>query len=223
MFCVSREFAREERADQCRGIRRRQVESLVGHCCAAARAPTVGPPLAELQLVAINEPVDESKFVVAKSLTEDGRIGKIVDAQGLVVLRPMLAERWTPISREMRLKTGDWLRTDLRGANAAKIRLSSDVELTAGPGTLIEIDFTHASATAHGRGAGGSCRSAKRRSRTRRPLLSYWARRRKLASLFRRANRSVRIDRDEKIVEVKRRRFGWRVSKARRTTNRSAR
>ena len=97
-----------------------------------------GPPLAELQLVAMNAPIDETKFVVAKSLTEDGRIGKISDAQGVVVLRPMLSQRWTPICRETLLKPGDWLRTDIRGANAAQIRFSSGVELTLGPGTLVE-------------------------------------------------------------------------------------
>ena len=42
----------------------------------------------------------------------------VVDAQGVVVLRPMLAQRWTPICREAVLKTGDWLRTDIRGAKA---------------------------------------------------------------------------------------------------------
>jgi hypothetical protein len=102
------------------------------------RARGTGPPLAELQLVARNTPVDESKFVIAKSLTDDGRIGKIVDAQGLVVLRPALAQRWTPVGAAMPLKPGDWLRTDLRGANAARARLSSDVELTLGPGSLLE-------------------------------------------------------------------------------------
>ncbi|HKD38078.1 MAG TPA: hypothetical protein VKB78_14795, partial [Pirellulales bacterium] len=58
-----------------------------------------GPPLAELHLVAVNGPVDESKFVVAKSLTDDGRIGKIDDAQGVVIVRPALAQRWTPVAR----------------------------------------------------------------------------------------------------------------------------
>ncbi|HKD37145.1 MAG TPA: VIT and VWA domain-containing protein, partial [Pirellulales bacterium] len=32
----------------------------------------------------------------------------------------------------------DWLRTDIRGANAVRLRLSSEVELTLGPGALIE-------------------------------------------------------------------------------------
>ena len=97
-----------------------------------------GPPLAEMQLVAMNLPVADEKFAVSKSLTEDGRIGKISDAQGIVVLRPMLAKRWTPICRETLLRPGDWIRTELRGANAVKVTLSSDVEITLGPGTLLE-------------------------------------------------------------------------------------
>jgi len=105
-----------------------------------ARRPGVaaGPPLAELQLVALNAPVNEDKFKVAATLTEDGRIGKISDAQGVVTLRPMTAKRWTPVCRETLLKPGDWLRTDIRGANAVKARLSSNVELILGPGTLVE-------------------------------------------------------------------------------------
>ncbi|HEY2148577.1 MAG TPA: VIT and VWA domain-containing protein, partial [Pirellulales bacterium] len=104
----------------------------------AGAAAKAGPPLAELHLVAVNAPVDESKFVVAKSLTDDGQIGKLTDSQGVVVLRPALAERWTPVGREMPLRVGDWLRTDIRGANAVRVRLSSEVELTLGPGTLVE-------------------------------------------------------------------------------------
>ena len=57
----------------------------------AASMRSAGPPLAELRLVARNVPVDESKFVVAESLTEDGRIGKVLDVQGLVAVQPPLA------------------------------------------------------------------------------------------------------------------------------------
>ncbi len=98
-----------------------------------------GPPLAEMRLIAMNETVADEKFQVANSLTEDGRIGKVTQSQGIVGLRPMLAKRWTPVSQETLLKPGDWLRTELRGANAVKVALSSDVELTLGPGTLVEL------------------------------------------------------------------------------------
>ncbi|MBI5759842.1 MAG: hypothetical protein HZA46_15090 [Planctomycetales bacterium] len=99
---------------------------------------TVNPPLAELVLIAMNVAVDDDKFVVAKSLTEDGRIGKVTDSQGIAVLRPMLAKRWTPLCRDLLLKPGDWLRTELRGANAVKVTLSSEVTITLGPGSLVE-------------------------------------------------------------------------------------
>ena len=95
-------------------------------------------PLAEMRLIAMNDAVADEKFVVAKSLTEDGRIGKVSDSQGVAVIRPMLAKRWTPLQRDLVLKPGDWLRTELRGANAVKVTLSSEVELTVGPGSLIE-------------------------------------------------------------------------------------
>src|SRR5262245_15855512 len=114
-------------------------KQLVGIVAWSAGVPRgANPPLAELNLVAKNMAVSDEKFVVAKSLTEDGRIGKVSDAQGIVVLRPMLAKRWTPVCRETLLKPGDWLRTELRGANAVKVSLSSQVELTLGPGSLLE-------------------------------------------------------------------------------------
>lgn len=102
----------------------------------ASRAPNL--VLAEMRLIAMNDAIADEKFVVAKSLTEDGRIGKVSDAQGIAVIRPMLARRWTPLGPGLLLKPGDWLRTELRGANALKVTLSSEVELTLGPGTLVE-------------------------------------------------------------------------------------
>lgn len=106
-----------------------------------ARTPQAGNklPLAELRLVAMNAPVADEKFTVATSLSEDGRIGVVSDLQGIVVLRPMLAQRWTPLCRETILKPGDWLRTELRGANAVRVKLTSKAELILGPGTLVEF------------------------------------------------------------------------------------
>ena len=97
-----------------------------------------GPPLAEIRLIAMNNRVEDEKFEIPDSLTEDGRIGGVSQLQGIVVLRPMLAKRWSPISPQTLVRTGDWIRTELRGANATKITLASDVELTLGPGTLLE-------------------------------------------------------------------------------------
>ncbi len=102
-----------------------------------------GPPLTELAFIAQEVEVDAAKFVVDQSLTEDGRIGKLTDSQGIVTLKPMLGARWTPISRQMLVKPGDWLRTDVRGANAATVALTSQYNLIAGPGTLVELQTPH--------------------------------------------------------------------------------
>lgn len=117
-------------------VNTRELAAITARPAGAGRK--AGPPAAELHLVAVNEKAPDEKFVVSKSLTEDGRIGKVTDAQGIVGVRPILAKRWTPICREMLLKPGDWLRTELRGANAVKATMSSEVEITLGPGSLLE-------------------------------------------------------------------------------------
>jgi hypothetical protein len=115
---------------------RQRLQGLAAWLPGASRAA----PLAELRLVARDVPVDEEKFVVAESLTEDGRIGKVTDVQGLVALQPPLAARWTPVCGPLVLKPGDWVRTETRGANAVRLALSSQAELTLGPGGLIELE-----------------------------------------------------------------------------------
>ncbi len=98
-----------------------------------------GPPLAELSLIARNIPVDESKFRVPVKLAETDRIGKVIDSQGIVSLRPTGSKRWTPISRPVLIQVGDWVRTDARGANAVTLELASGITLIAGPHSLIEV------------------------------------------------------------------------------------
>lgn len=98
-----------------------------------------GVPLAEMRLIAMNAVASDARPQPANSLTDDGRIGKIVQSQGIVVLRPTMAKRWTPVGSDTVIKPGDWLRTERRGANASLIRLTSDVALTVGPGTQIEL------------------------------------------------------------------------------------
>lgn len=104
------------------------------------KTPRPPLPLAELRLVARDVPVDETKFVVAKSLSADGRLGKVTDVQGTVGLRPALFRRWTPVCGPLLLKPGDWLRTDMRGANAAEVVLTSEFKVIAGPGALLEFN-----------------------------------------------------------------------------------
>ena len=89
--------------------------------------------------VARNTLVDESQFVVSKTLSADGRIGKVVEAQGIISLRPLTRSRWTPVSRQMLVKPGDWLRTDIRGANAAAMVTTSRFGVIVGPASLVEL------------------------------------------------------------------------------------
>lgn len=96
-------------------------------------------PLAELRLIARNTVVDEAQFVVAKSLSHDGRIGRVTDQQGIVTLRPPLMQRWTPVAAQMLIRPRDVLRTDIRGANAARVLLTSQFEITLGPGSQVEL------------------------------------------------------------------------------------
>lgn len=171
----------------------------------AAKAEA-GPPLAELRLIARNQAVADEEFAVAKSLTEDGRIGKVTQSQGIVVLRPMLAQRWTPVCGETLLRPGDWLRTELRGANAVKVTLSSDVELTLGPGTLIECISPSQARLHHGQVQVKSEATAKpeenpgpQKTASEFTLLAP----RQGSRLFQAGQKQlVRVDRDEKIVDM---------------------
>ncbi len=158
------------------------------------------PPLAELRLVAMNAPVADEKFTVATSLSEDGRIGVVSDLQGIVVLRPMLAQRWTPLCRETILKPGDWLRTELRGANAVRVKLTSGTELILGPGTLLEFSSPTEARIHTGETQVKLPEPAKDQKPVEFTLLAPREGNRKFAKpgkVF------VRVDKEEKLVEVK--------------------
>lgn len=96
-------------------------------------------PIVKVNVLAVDKPVDEGLFIVGDTLTEDGRIGKVTDAQGIVSLKPVMHRRWTPVSGPAILKPGDWLRTDVRGANAVSMRLVKDTNITLGPASLAEL------------------------------------------------------------------------------------
>ncbi|TWT55398.1 Vault protein inter-alpha-trypsin [Thalassoglobus neptunius] len=96
-------------------------------------------PLGELTLVQWNVPVDEKQFRVPVHLKEEDRIGTLTDFQGLVSLRPLGNQRWTPIIRNVVLRAGDWCRTDVRGANAVTLEMRSGNTLILGPGSLVEL------------------------------------------------------------------------------------
>ena len=59
------------------------------------------------------------------SLADDKVLGKVIDVQGITSIRPPLYDRWTPACVNLPLKPGDWLRTDVRGANALHVRLAN--------------------------------------------------------------------------------------------------
>ena len=104
-----------------------------------ARDPgqTEGPPLAELTLISLNPQIDEDQFQVPVKLANTDRVGKIIDAQGTVTIRPIDARRWTPICGSLLVRPGDWIRAEPRGANASTVLLGS-TRLVLGPGSLLE-------------------------------------------------------------------------------------
>jgi tetratricopeptide (TPR) repeat protein len=95
--------------------------------------------IGELTVIAYDEPIGAEKFVIADTLTEDGRIGKVTDVQGIVGIKPLLHQRWTPVRENLVLRPGDWVRTDARGANAAAVRLVKQTGVILGPRTLVEL------------------------------------------------------------------------------------
>jgi len=95
--------------------------------------------VAELSVVGVNAPIADEKFVVSDTLTDDGRIGKVVEVQGLVSIRPVMQERWTAVCEKLLLRPGDWIRTDNRGANAVQVQLVKQSRLILGPGSLVEV------------------------------------------------------------------------------------
>jgi predicted Zn-dependent protease len=95
--------------------------------------------VAALSVLAEGQPVPEEKFAVSPTLSEDGRVGKVADVQGVVGIKPVLHQRWTPVRPNLLLKPGDWVRADLRGANAALLRLLPQASVIVGPGGLVEV------------------------------------------------------------------------------------
>jgi hypothetical protein len=75
----------------------------------------------------------------APSLKKVGDVGRVVDSEGISSVRPTAGNRWTCASPSLPIKPGDWLRTDIRGANALHVKLAGGSELILGPGTLIEV------------------------------------------------------------------------------------
>ena len=77
-------------------------------------------------------------------------IGNVTDFKGVTSVRPTMASRWTPIAEDVPLQAGDWLRTDVRGANAVQARLRDGAQLILGPGSLVEAVGTGQVRLVHG-------------------------------------------------------------------------
>ncbi|MBI2195349.1 MAG: hypothetical protein HYU36_25490 [Planctomycetes bacterium] len=75
----------------------------------------------------------------SESLSDEGRIGKVVDFQGIVSVKSAMLPRWTLAEDDLLLQPGDWLRTDVRGANAMQVRTRAHASVILGPGSLAEL------------------------------------------------------------------------------------
>jgi predicted Zn-dependent protease len=93
----------------------------------------------ELVITSTNAGQPRELFQLKDTLTEDGRIGVVQDVQGLVMVRPVGRERWTPLAAGDLLKPGDLVRANLRGAHAARLRLTPNTDVTFGPGAILEL------------------------------------------------------------------------------------
>jgi len=96
-------------------------------------------PLVRARVLPMDGPVEEDRFVAGDTLTEEGRIGKVTDIQGIVSVKPVAGRRFMPVVGPRIVQPGDWLRTDVRGANAVVLRLVKETSITLGPGSLVEL------------------------------------------------------------------------------------
>lgn len=72
-------------------------------------------------------------------LSADASVARVLDAEGVVARRAVLAPRWSGIPARIPLEAGDWLKTGARGANALRLRMAGGAELTLGPNGLLEV------------------------------------------------------------------------------------
>jgi len=71
---------------------------------------------------------------------DDGRVGSVLDLQGVAMVRPVGRQRWTPLSPRSLLMPGDQVKTFARGAHAVEMRLVGGGALTLGPNGLVELE-----------------------------------------------------------------------------------
>jgi Flp pilus assembly protein TadD/predicted Zn-dependent protease len=120
--------------------KRIMVVSALRWVAAAAAVLFVGIVLANwIGLVHRPDPAPDEQFVVSDKLIEDGRIGKVTDSQGVVSVKPVMHERWSPVQPRLVLRPGDWIRTDSRGANAVAVKLVNAAGVIVGPHSTVEL------------------------------------------------------------------------------------
>ena len=71
---------------------------------------------------------------------DDVRVGIVQDLQGSVYLKAIGQDRWTVLRKGLNLLPGDLLKSSVRGANAAELRLIAGGSLLVGPGSLVELE-----------------------------------------------------------------------------------
>ena len=123
--------------------KRIMIPSALRWVAAAAAVLVVGIVFAQwivyLQKPEPENTTPEDRFVVSDKLGDDGRIGKVTDAQGVVSVKPVLHERWSPVQPRLVLKPGDLVRTDARGANAVALKLVKATGVIVGPHSTVEL------------------------------------------------------------------------------------
>ncbi len=76
---------------------------------------------------------------VPATLADDGRIGKVIDVQGVVTLRSLGQGRGCPIVERVPVRPGDLVQTELQGAHAVTIKLLDGGQVVIGPGSTLEL------------------------------------------------------------------------------------
>ena len=105
----------------------------------ALRRYAAGKLVATLTLLGNAPPAADDKFALKNTLSEDGRVGKVTDVQGLASIKPVGATRFTPLRSNTLVLPGDYLQVDARGANAVTVRLLPEATLIVGPGSVVEV------------------------------------------------------------------------------------
>ncbi len=76
--------------------------------------------------------------LTATPITDDGRVGTVLDQQGNAQVRPAGRRRWSPLFSKTPLWPDDEVRTSPRGANAVEMEVKGG-KVTLGPGAIAQL------------------------------------------------------------------------------------